>query len=88
MASSLFRRRAAPEPPTGRGGTRIRRPRADLDEPEAIARRSEMRLFLADIGIYRARFFGDRQALAETGELVRSCGYGRRLAEVEALERA
>ena len=44
-------------------------------------------IFLADIGIYRSRFFGDLEALAEAGRLVRSCGYGRRLDEVEALER-
>ncbi|MEO1083435.1 MAG: hypothetical protein AAFY88_04270, partial [Acidobacteriota bacterium] len=62
--------------------------RADLDEAEEIARRGPMPLFLADIALYRARFFHDREALAEARRLIDKHGYGRRLKEVEALETA
>ncbi len=54
--------------------------RADLDEAGEIAERGAMRLHLADVALYRARFFHDREALAEARRLVLECGYGRRLA--------
>ena len=60
--------------------------RADLAEAQQIARRGPMPLFLADIALYRARFFHDRTALAEARRLVDQHGYGRRIEEVEALE--
>lgn len=60
--------------------------RQDLDEAQEIAERGGMRLFLADIALYRARFFGDRAALAEARRLVEECGYGRRLPEIVDLE--
>jgi len=60
--------------------------RADLDEAWEIAERGSMRLFLADVALYRARFFGDAAALAEARRLVAECGYGRRLAEIAELE--
>ena len=60
--------------------------RADLGEAAEIAERGSMRLHLADVAIYRARFFGDRAALAEARRLVDACGYGRRRAEVAELE--
>lgn len=60
--------------------------RADLDEAGEIAERGEMRLHLADVALYRARFFHDREALAEARRLVQECGYGRRLPEIEDLE--
>ena len=60
--------------------------RADLDEAQQIAHRGPMPLFLADIALYRARFFHDRTALAEARRLVDQHAYGRRIEEVEALE--
>ena len=62
--------------------------RADLNEAEQIARRGPMPLFLADIALYRARFFHDRAALTEARRLIDKHGYGRRIEEVEALEAA
>lgn len=47
-----------------------------------------MPLYLADIALYRARFFQDREALAEARRLVDKHGYGRRIEELEAVERA
>jgi hypothetical protein len=60
--------------------------RADLDEAQEIAERGSMRLHLADVTLYRARFFHDRAALAEARRLVEECGYLRRLPEIEDLE--
>jgi hypothetical protein len=60
--------------------------RADLDEAQEIAERGPMRLHLADVALYRARFFRDRDALAEARRLVEECGYLRRLPEIEDLE--
>ena len=60
--------------------------RADLDEAAEIAERGSMRLHLADLALYRARFFGDRAALAEARRLIEECGYGRRRAELADLE--
>jgi tetratricopeptide (TPR) repeat protein len=60
--------------------------RADLDAAEEIARRGPMPLFLADIALYRARFFQDRDALAVARRLIDKHSYGRRLEEIAALE--
>ena len=60
--------------------------RADLDEVERIARRGNMRLFLADLHLTRARLFGDHEALAQARRLIEECGYGRRLPELEDAE--
>jgi len=60
--------------------------RADLDEAWEIAEQGSMRLHLADVALYRARFFEDAAALPEARRLVTECGYGRRLAEIEDLE--
>ena len=62
--------------------------RADLAEAQEIAERGPMPLFLADVHLYRARFFHDRDALAEARRLVDKHGYGRRLGELEDLEAA
>jgi tetratricopeptide (TPR) repeat protein len=62
--------------------------RADLDEAQEIAERGSMRLHLADVALYRGRFFHDREALKEARRLVEECGYGRRLPEIEDLEAA
>lgn len=62
--------------------------RHDLDEAERIAVQGPMPLHLADVHLYRARLFRDRRALAEARRLVDQHGYGRRLGELEALERA
>ncbi len=59
---------------------------ADLDEAWEIAERGPMPLFLADVQLYRARLFGDRQALAEARRLIETYGYDRRLAELEHAE--
>jgi hypothetical protein len=64
----------------------------DLDEAWEIAERGPMRLFLADIHLYRARLFF-REAtypwqspaadLAAARKLIEQCGYGRRKEELE-----
>jgi tetratricopeptide (TPR) repeat protein len=60
--------------------------RTDLDEAQEIAERGPMPLYLADINLYRARLFHDRDALAEARRLVEKHGYGRRREELEDLE--
>ncbi|MEM8993592.1 MAG: SEFIR domain-containing protein [Acidobacteriota bacterium] len=62
--------------------------RADLDEAREVADQEPMPLFLADIALYRARFFRDRVALSEARRLIDAHGYGRRLQDIEALEAA
>ncbi len=61
---------------------------ADLAEAERIATRGAMQLHLADCALYRARLFSDRAALAQARRLIETCGYGRRLPELEDAERA
>ena len=60
--------------------------RADLDEAWEIAERGEMRLFMADVLLYRARLFRDREALAAARKLIEECGYHRRDEEVADTE--
>jgi hypothetical protein len=62
--------------------------RADLDEAWEIAERGSMRLFMADVHLYRARLFHDRAELAEARRLITELGYGRRKEELEDAERA
>ncbi len=69
---------------------------ADLDEAWEIAERGPMRLFMADIHLYRARLFfreaqypweSPRADLAAAEKLIHDCGYHRRdeeLAEAKA----
>jgi ATP/maltotriose-dependent transcriptional regulator MalT len=58
--------------------------RADLDELQQLAERGPMRLFLADVHLYRARLFfrenreEARQELAKARTLIEHCGYHRR----------
>jgi tetratricopeptide (TPR) repeat protein len=68
---------------------------ADLDEAWEIAERGPMRLFLADIHLYRARLFFREEEypwespaadLAEARKLIEQCGYGRRKEELEDAE--
>ena len=67
----------------------------DLDEAREIAERGPMKLFLADIHLYRARLFGRETLypwesphadLAEARRLIEKCGYGRRKEELEDAE--
>ncbi|MGO9740879.1 MAG: SEFIR domain-containing protein [Roseiarcus sp.] len=75
--------------------------REDLDEAFEIAERGPMQLHLADIHLHRARLFGlfpGRPAaypwssaaadLAAARELIETCGYHRRLGELEDAEAA
>ena len=62
--------------------------RADLDEAQEIAERGPMPLYLADVALYRGRFFGDRAALAEARRLIEKHGYGRRADELADAEAA
>jgi len=60
--------------------------RADLEEALQIAERGPMKLHMADICLYRARLFRDKEALAKARGLIEECGYHRRdeeLAEAE-----
>jgi tetratricopeptide (TPR) repeat protein len=59
---------------------------ADLDEAWSIAERGPMPLHQADIQLYRARLFHDREALATARTLIIEHGYGRRLLELEDAE--
>jgi hypothetical protein len=62
--------------------------RADLDEAQEIAERGPMPLHLADIALYRARLFRDREALATARRLIEKHGYWRRKEELEDAEAA
>ena len=70
---------------------------ADLDEAWDIAERGPMRLFLADIHLYRARLFfreehypwqSPQEDLAAAARLIEQCGYGRRKEELADAEAA
>jgi hypothetical protein len=70
---------------------------ADLDEAWEIAERGPMKLFMADIHLYRARLFfreatypweSPQADLAAARKLIESCGYGRRKEELEVAEKA
>lgn len=60
--------------------------RADLGEAQEIAERGPMPLHLADVALYRARLFHDRDALAEARRLIDKHGYERRRGELEDAE--
>lgn len=69
----------------------------DLDETWDIAERGPMRLFMADIHLYRARLFfreahypweSPEADLAAARELIKRCGYGRRKEELADAEAA
>jgi hypothetical protein len=62
--------------------------RADLDEASEIAERGPMPLFQADVQLYRARLFRDRDALADARRRIEKHGYGRRLEELADAEAA
>ena len=68
--------------------------RADLDEAQQIAERGPMRLFLADVHLYRARLFfresrdEARQELQKARALIERCGYHRRDEELRDAEAA
>jgi hypothetical protein len=79
--------RPSPLAPLPEGGG-LDAARADLAEAERLATRGDMRLHLADVYLYRARLFRDRQALAEARRLIEACGYGRRLGELADAEAA
>ena len=66
-----------------------------MDEAWEIAERGPMKLFMADIHLHRARFFGRETLypwesphadLAEARLLIEKCGYGRRKEEFEDAE--
>jgi tetratricopeptide (TPR) repeat protein len=59
---------------------------SDLAEAERIASRGAMQLHLADCALHRARLFRDRAALTQARRLIETCGYGRRLPELEDAE--
>jgi hypothetical protein len=67
----------------------------DLDEAWEIAERGPMKLFMADIHLYRARLFVSQATypwespaadLAAARKLIEECGYGRRKEELEDAE--
>jgi hypothetical protein len=71
--------------------------RSDLDEAWEIAERGPMRLFMADIHLYRARLFhgatpypwtNPQADLAATRALIEQCGYHRRDEELADAEEA
>jgi tetratricopeptide (TPR) repeat protein len=68
---------------------------SDLDEAWEIAERGPMRVYLADVLLYRARLFFAEPAypwdspqadLEAARNLIETCGYGRRTEELEAAE--
>jgi hypothetical protein len=62
--------------------------RADLEEAWQIAERGPMKLYMADICLYQARLFHDKEALAQARGLIEECGYHRRDGELEEAEEA
>ncbi len=62
--------------------------RADLDEAWQIASRGDMRLYMADIHLHRARLFRDKEELKKARDLIEQCGYWRRKEELEDAEEA
>ena len=66
--------------------------RADLDEAQQIAERGPMRLYLADVHLYRARLFfrenreEAREELQKARTLIERCGYHRRDEELRDAE--
>ena len=62
--------------------------REDLDEAWEIAERGPMKLHMADIQLYRARFFHDPEALQAAAALIEETGYHRRDEELADLQRA
>jgi tetratricopeptide (TPR) repeat protein len=71
--------------------------RADLDEAWEIAERGPMRLYMADIHLYRVRLFhavrpypwnSPHANLAAARKLIEECGYWRRKEELEDAEAA
>jgi tetratricopeptide (TPR) repeat protein len=69
----------------------------DLDEAWEIAERGPMRLFMADIHLYRARLFHDvtpypwaspQEDLGAARQLIEQCGYWRRKEELDDAEAA
>lgn len=61
---------------------------ADLEEARSLAESATLPFGLADVAIYRARLFHDREALAEGRSLIEQQGYGRRRQEIADLEAA
>ncbi len=70
---------------------------ADLDEAWEIAERGPMRLFMADIHLYRARLFhavkpypwkSPQEDLAAARKMIEQCAYWRRKEELEDAEEA
>ncbi|MDX6528939.1 MAG: hypothetical protein QOH41_1229 [Blastocatellia bacterium] len=71
--------------------------RSDVDEAWEIAERGPMKLFMADIHLYRARLFhgvkpypwtSPREDLVAARKLIEQCGYWRRKEELEDAEAA
>jgi len=62
--------------------------RADLNDAWEIAERGPMPLHMADILLYRARLFQDRDALEDAAKLIEEIGYGRRQEELEDARKA
>ncbi len=60
--------------------------RADLDEAWEIAERGPMPLFQAEVLLYRARLFRDREALVRARGVIEKVGYERRVRELEDAE--
>lgn len=59
-----------------------------LAEAQRIAERGPMPLYLADVHLYRARLFRDREELAKAAKLIRELAYGRRYEELADAEAA
>ena len=59
-----------------------------LDEAWEIAERGSMNLHMADIHLYRARFFKDRTALKAAADLIEETAYHRRDEELADLQKA
>lgn len=77
--------------------TRSESAQTDLDEAWEIAERGPMRLYMADIHLYRARLFhavqpypwtSPHEDLAAARKLIEQCGYWRRKEELEDAEAA
>ena len=58
----------------------------DLDTAWEIAERGSMRLHMADIHLYRARFFQDKEELQKARVIIEECGYWKRKEDLEDLD--
>lgn len=61
---------------------------SDLESAWEISSRGQLRLYMADVQLHRARLFRDKKALVESRKFIEECGYWRRKEELKDAEEA